>query len=443
MKVPTIAIVGRPNVGKSSYLNAAARRRVAIVEPTPGVTRDRLVIDVEMEGRKVRLMDTGGIGIVDEARLDEDIAFQIDMALELADAVIFLIDGKEGVTPLDRQVAERLRRLEKPLMLGVNKIDHPNQEPRAYEAWELGLGEPMPISAQEGFRVFALLGDLLDRIPPEVGEEERPEDGLLRLAIVGKRNVGKSTFLNTLAGKQRVIVSDIAGTTRDAVDVELEYEGRRFVAIDTAGIMKKSKVGTSVDFYSQTRTEAAIRRADVVLFLFDAVTEVSQVDKKIAMQIIDEGKACVLVANKWDLAEGNMGTEDYLEYLQKRLPGLHFAPLVFMSARQEFNTRGVIDVAFDLHEQASLQAGTGELNRAVKEAFERRKPGGRFGYKARIFYATQVRTSPPTFAVFVNSPDHFPDDYRRYLENRLREAFGFSEVPVHVRFRGRTSIYHD
>jgi GTPase len=446
MSIPTIAIVGRPNVGKSSYLNAAARRRIAIVEPTPGVTRDRLIVDVEISGRPVRLMDTGGIGIVDEAALDEDIAYQIDMALELADAVIFLVDGRDGILPLDRKVAEKLRRLEKPLTLGVNKLDHPNQEDRAVEAWELGLGEPVPMSAQELINVHGILEDLLDRILEAEGEEafeESEEEGPPKIAFVGKRNVGKSTLLNTIAGTQRVIVSDIAGTTRDAVDVEVEYEGLNFVAIDTAGIMKKSSIGSSIDFYSQVRSEAAIRRADVVLFLFDATTEVSQVDKKIAMQIIDEGRPCVLVANKWDLAEGNMSTEEYAEYLQARLPGLHFAPLVFTAALDKFNVKGAIEVAFDLHRQARIEVGTGELNRAIKEAFRRRKPGGKLGYRARVFYATQVRSVPPTIVIFVNNPELFPENYRRYFENYLRENFEFSEVPVQVRFRRRTSIYND
>ncbi|MEE9393369.1 MAG: ribosome biogenesis GTPase Der [Planctomycetota bacterium] len=441
MSLATVAIVGRPNVGKSSYLNAVIGRRIAIVEPTPGVTRDRLIIDVRVGDRNIQLMDTGGIGIVDVAQLDDDIAYQIDMAIELADAVIFLVDGKDGITALDQQVADTLRRLKKPVILGVNKIDHPKRDPQAGEFWALGLGEPHPLSALEKLGVDALLDDVVAMLPEDFYPGESPNE-LPKFAFVGKRNVGKSTLLNTMAGEARVIVSEIAGTTRDAVDVDLEYEGLKFTAIDTAGVMKKGKVPSSIDFYSQTRTEAAIRRCDVVLFLIDATDDISQVDKKIAMQVRDQGKPCILAINKWDLASGRMESKDYLEYIGEKLPGFHFAPVVFISALEEFNTKGVLEVAFDIYGQASKRVGTGELNRLLEQAFEKRKPGGKRGYKARIYYGAQVETSPPTFVVFVNDLRMFPENYRRYLENRLREAFDFAEVPLQVRFRRRTSLYH-
>ncbi|HGY91700.1 MAG TPA: ribosome biogenesis GTPase Der [Planctomycetes bacterium] len=447
MNPACIAIVGRPNVGKSSYFNAVIGRRIAIVEPTPGVTRDRVSVPIERGGRIFELVDTGGIGIVDEAMLNEDIEGQIDMALHLADAVVFIVDGKDGPTALDRQVADRLRPLGKPVVLAVNKIDHPNRESAVLEFHALGMGEPIPLSAQEGFGVEAVLERAIEILPdrfrvPET-EVEDEDDGLLKLAFVGKRNVGKSTLLNQLAGDDRVIVSDLAGTTRDAVDADIDFHGRRFRAIDTAGIMKKQKVKNSIDFYSQARTEAAIRRADVVLFLFDATLEVSQVDKKIARQLVDAGRPSVLVINKWDLAREGMSTEEYLEYLTSRLPGLHYAPVVFISALEKMNLEGAIDVAFDLHAQAQVRIGTGELNRVLEQAFERRKPGGRDGYKAKVFYGTQVDRTPPTFIIFVNDPSLFPANYQRYIENRLREAFAFEEIPLQVFFRRRQSLYHD
>ena len=285
MSLPTIAIVGRPNVGKSSYLNAVVGRRISIVEPTPGVTRDRISVEIEHGDRRALLMDTGGIGIVDEMRLDEDIENQIDFALDLADVLVFICDGREGVTPLDEKIARRLRKLEKPTILAANKIDHPGKEALAVEFYRLGLGDPITLSAQEGMGVMQVLDEAFDKLEPGAGlQDENFDPEVPRIAFLGKRNVGKSTFLNTVAESERVIVSDIAGTTRDAVDVPVDYKGRRFIAIDTAGIMKKNRVKSSIDFYSQARSEAAIRRADVVLFLLDPATDISQVDKKIAMQ---------------------------------------------------------------------------------------------------------------------------------------------------------------
>ncbi|MCB9834223.1 MAG: ribosome biogenesis GTPase Der [Planctomycetes bacterium] len=444
MSLPTIAIVGRPNVGKSSYLNAVVGRRVSIVEPTPGVTRDRVTVEVEHGDRRALLMDTGGIGVVDEMRLDQDIEHQIELALDIADVLIFVVDGREGVTPLDQRVARRLRKLEKPVILAANKLDHPGKDILAAEFYRLGMGEVVPLSAQEGIGVMDLLDRAFKLLPEPEGMTDFGFDPEVpRIALVGKRNVGKSTFINQVAGTERVIVSDIAGTTRDAVDVPVDYKGRRFIAIDTAGIMKKNRVGSSIDFYSQARSEAAIRRADIILFLIDPATDLSQVDKKIAMQVVEQGKPCVLVINKWDSAGERISTEEYMEYLELKLPGLHFAPVVFISAREGFNVDKAIDVAFDLHRQAQLRVGTGELNRVLEAAFERRRPGGKTGYKAKIFYGTQVDRSPPTFVVFVNDPSLFPGNYQRYVENRLREAFKFDEIPVQVFFRSRDSLYHD
>lgn len=443
MNRPTVAIVGRPNVGKSSYMNAVARQRISIVQETPGVTRDRVTCEVYVKGKAVELVDTGGIGIVDEHRLDSHIERQIDIALETADAVIFLVDGQDGITALDTRVAEILRRLTKPIILGVNKLDHPKRETDATEFYSLGMGEPHPISAQEYIGVDDLLEQIITRLEESSPiEEVDDEDDTLRIAFVGKRNVGKSTVLNLLAKEERVIVSDIAGTTRDAVDQLIEIGDRKFIAIDTAGIMKKSSISSSIEFYSQSRTEQAIKRAHVVLFLLDAVKDISSVDKKLASIIVDETKPCVIVVNKWDLVRESMDTSDYLTYLEKKLHGLHFSPIAFVSALENFNVAGAISTAFDLHDQAQSRVGTGELNRLLEAAMRKRRPGGPRGYKARIYYGTQVGVSPPSFTIFVNDMKLFPANYGRYIINQLREEFDFGEIPVRIFFKRRKSLYH-
>lgn len=444
MSLPTIAIVGRPNVGKSSYLNAAIGRRISIVEPTPGVTRDRVCVEIDCGDRTAILVDTGGIGVVDEERLDDDIENQIDIALHLADCLIFMVDAKAGLTPLDERVARRLRKMQKPMVLCANKIDHPGKEHLATDFLRLGLGEPIILSTKEQIGVQKTLEAAFALIDEEaIWGDEGIDPEIPRIAFVGKRNVGKSTILNLLAGEGRVIVSDIAGTTRDAVDVPVEYIGRKLVAIDTAGIMKKNRVKSSIEFYSQARSEAAIRRSDVVFFVIDPTTDISQVDKKIAMQIVETGRPCVIVVNKWDLAKDKIDTGSFAEYIEKKLPGLHFAPVVVVCASEGKRLEQAIDVGFDLFDQTTIRATTGELNRAVEAAFERKKPGGKYGYKAKIYFTTQVDRSPPTFVVFVNEPSLFPSNYRRYIENRLREKFEFEEIPVHVFFRRRNSRFHD
>jgi GTPase len=443
MSTPCIAIIGRPNVGKSSYLNAVAGRRVSIVEPTPGVTRDRVAVRLEHGGRTFDLIDTGGIGVIDEMRLDDHIERQIQTALDLADVVVFLVDGNEGVTPLDEKVASILRKLDKPMVLGVNKIDTPARDHLALEFFQLGLTEPQPFSAVQGIGVFDLLGKAVALLPPDREEPLADPAGLVKIAVVGKRNAGKSTLLNALAGEERVIVSDIPGTTRDSVDVEVGFAGRRFILIDTAGMMRKARVNSSIDFYSQVRTIDSIKRADVVVFMIDAMTDISIVDKKLAESIVFGRKPCLIVVNKWDLVEGGMSTEEYAKYLADRLPGLHFVPIAFVSALTGMNLKAIVDISFDLFRQSTLQVGTGELNRLLEEAFQKRRPGGRDGHKAKIYYGTQVGVQPPEFRLFVNESEMFPEDYRRYLENEIRAAFDFREIPVLVSLRRRESRFHD
>lgn len=443
MKTPCIAIIGRPNVGKSSYMNAVAGRRVSIVEPTPGVTRDRVTVRLEHRQKIFDLIDTGGIGINDEQRLDDHIERQIKTALELADVIIFLVDGRDGVTPLDQRVAQTLRRLDKPVVLGVNKIDNPTKEVLAMDFYRLGFGEPTPLSAGQGISVTELLDRAVDLLPDEEWEPDNSQDDLVKVAVVGKRNAGKSTFLNKLAGAERVIVSDLPGTTRDAVDVEVEFAKRRFVLIDTAGLQRKAGVRDSIEFYSQVRTIDALKRADIIVFMIDAVTDISIVDKKLGESVVYERKPVVIFVNKWDLADGRMTTEEYSKYFAEKLPGLHFAPIVFGSAKDGKNLKAVIDVAFDLRKQAEIKVGTGELNRVIETAIEKRRPPGSDGHKAKIYYGTQVGTTPPAFRLFVNDAAYFTEDYRRYLENEIRAAFACAEVPVLVTIRRRESRFHD
>jgi len=435
MAIPVVAIVGRPNVGKSSLLNSLARRMISIVEPTAGVTRDRVSTIVEVDDRYFELVDTGGYGIEDHDDLTEHIEGQINLAIEQAQLVLFVVDIREGVAPLDQQMAQLLRKRKLNVILVANKADSPKHEPQAGELFSLGFDEPLCISALHGRN----RNELLKRVLAELAGEDtaRPQDPSLRLAVVGKRNVGKSTFINTLAGEERVIVSEVPGTTRDAVDVRFEKDGRTFIAIDTAGIRKKSKmVQRSIEFYSYTRATRSIRRADVTLLFLDAIAEISQVDKKLARYINDQYKPCVLVVNKWDLAKERATTQDYAEYIEKLLPGLSYAPISFITATQGRNVQSLLDLAAQLHKQAKLELGTARINKALEAISAQRAPAARRKVGLpRIYYGTQVSTAPPTLLLFVNDPSSFDDNYQRFLINRLREQFGFSEVPIRLLLR--------
>ena len=442
MSLPVVAIVGRPNVGKSSLLNSFAGERISIVDPTPGVTRDRVSALVPFRDVVMELVDTGGIGIVDRDDLSDHIDRQIDFALQGANLILFVVDVRDGVTPLDRAVATRLRERseEIPLILAANKVDHPGLEPGVHEFHQLGLGTPHPVSANEGWGRKDLLREISEKVWPTKGIETEP---VMRIAVVGRRNVGKSTFVNALANEERVIVSEVPGTTRDAVDVRFQKDGREFVVIDTAGIQRRKGIKDSIEFYSQVRTLGAIRRADVVLFLLDASEEVTRADKKLGETISQAHKVCVLVANKWDLSGGEIATEAYANYLSDRMPGMIYAPVVFTTARDSRNTQTAIDLAQSLYKRASGRAGTGELNRVMKAILEHRPPPAKKSRMAKIYYATQVAVCPPVFVIFVNEPKAFPNDYRRYLANALREALHFEEIPIQVLFRRRESLYHD
>ncbi len=433
--LPRVAIVGRPNVGKSSLLNRIVGRRVSIVEPTAGVTRDRVAAVVEHEGRRFELVDTGGLGLVDEVLLKEHVEAQIAVAIESADLVLFVVDGKEGFVPGDVLVAQRLRRLKTPHLLVVNKVESRWDENAIYEWSKLGFGEPMQVSAQEGFGIADLLAKIILLLPPRREEEDPVDDtDVLRFAIVGKRNSGKSTLTNLLVGEERVIVSEMPGTTRDSVDVEFERDGQRYVAIDTAGARKKSSVQDAIEFFSHARSSESVRRATVVILLFDVNEEISQVDRALATYIIEQHKAVLIVGNKIDLVD-EIALDRWDSYIKQQLPNMRFAPVSFISAKNGFNVAATLKVLRDLRQQARMQFPTGELNRVLQKAQERQRPKAK--KTPRMFYGTQIGIEPLRLLVFVNEPSLFRGLYERYLQNSLRERFDCAEVPIQIVFRKR------
>jgi GTP-binding protein len=434
-----VALVGRPNVGKSSLLNAVVGERIAIVHDKPGVTRDRLARPVEHRGRWFSLVDMGGIGIVDEQKLDESVELQINAALAAAAVVIFVLDVRDGVTPLDREVADIIRKCQLPYVLVANKVDSERHSYMVGELTSLGLGRPLEVSALEVLGIEDFRDAIVAALPEGSGMVAPSEEAETRIAFVGQRNAGKSTLLNALLGEERVIVSELPGTTRDSVDVQVKFGDRIFTAIDTAGMRKERKLKDSIEFYSQVRAHQSIERADVVLLLIDARMAVSQVDKKIADQILEAHKPCVLVINKWDLAE-EVDTRKYLEYLSSRLPLLHYAPVVFVSAKERIRLRELVDVAFDLNDQAHTRVPTPELNRVLAKATEVRGPRVSKGKYPKVYFATQVGVNPPWVVLFVNDPMLFKSDYKRFLENRFREAFPFKEIPLRISFRERRNV---
>ncbi len=438
MALPRVAIVGRPNVGKSSLLNRIAGKRVSIVEPTAGVTRDRVAVIVEREGRRFELVDTGGLGLVDEALLKDHVEAQIQVALTTSDLILFVVDGKEGRVPGDDLVARRLRQIRKPVLLVANKVESRNDELLS-AAWErLGFGDPHITSAKEGFGIHDLVEALLAALPEQQPEETQSLDKPLSFAIVGKRNSGKSTLVNQLCGEERVIVSELPGTTRDAIDVEFLLDGQRMLAIDTAGVRKKKSLEHAIELFSHTRATESIRRADVVVHMFDVREEVSQVDKSVAAYCARAHKPVLLVGNKIDLVEDfDLGRWD--AYLRQQLPALDHAPVAFLSAKEGRNVRAAMNILLDLRKQSQMKFATPRLNEVLQAARDKLLPQGR-GQFPKLFYGTQVGSEPIQILVFVNEPKLFRGQYERYLARVLREAFGCSEVPIKIMFRRREKV---
>ncbi len=436
MGIPRVVIVGRPNVGKSTLFNALVGQRVAIEDPMAGVTRDRVSFVLDHDNHSVELIDTGGIGQFDEAALAAEIEEQITAALDLADIVMFVIDAKQGVLPQDKGVAARLRGLSVPVVLVANKVEATKDAAGVGEAHGLGFGDPWAVSAKERIGLHDLRSHLFELAGPDALRPLGP-DVPIRLGIVGRMNVGKSTLVNALVEEERVIVSDIPGTTRDAVDVPFMLGARRFTAIDTAGMRKARTISDSVEFYGQSRAERAIRRADVVLIMLDATRDIGRLDKQIAGQVADASVPSILVVNKWDLARDRSDPLAYETYLRSHITGLPFAPIAFMSAKESAGLVEMLNLASELHDQAGRRVSTGEINRVLRSAYQRRRPRPMQGRIGKIYYASQVATYPPTIVVFVNSPDAFEDSWRRFLLHEIQDALPFPEIPVRLRFIAR------
>lgn len=438
MALPSVAIVGRPNVGKSSLLNRLVGRRIAIVEPTPGVTRDRLAVELRHGERRFELVDTGGMGLFDEIELKEAVEAQIETAIDRADLVLFVVDAKAGFVPADQMVAARLRKVGRPVLLVVNKVEAHADELLLPQWLRLGFGDPLPTSALEGHGITELLDAIVARLPAAVedDEEERPTE--LKFAIVGKRNSGKSTLINALAGEPRVIVSEIPGTTRDAVDVRIDWDGHELLAIDTAGVRRKHSIQDAIELFSYTRATESIRRAQVVVLLFDVTEQISLVDKKVAAYCVEHHKPVVLAGNKLDLAD-RLDLQRWEEYIHQQLPGLDHAPVCFLSARDGQQLEALLELVLDLHAQANTEIPTPKLNQVLQQAKTRLLPRSR-GLQPKLFYGTQIGRDPLRLLIFVNEPKLFRGQYDRYLQNQLRDAFDCGEVPLQLVFRRREKV---
>jgi GTP-binding protein len=435
--VPQVAIVGRPNVGKSSLFNWLAGRRISIVDPTPGVTRDRITAPIQIGDRYLEITDTGGMGIEDIDKLTSDVERQIDLAIDRADLVLFLVDVRTGPVPLDEEVARRLRSVDKPVLLIANKCDHPGLDDQVGEFYKLGFGDIHCVSAKENRGKPHLLSLIRRALPPDDGTIPATKEETLKLAIVGKRNTGKSTFINCLAHEQRTIVSEVEGTTRDSVDVRFEKDGKTIIAIDTAGVRNRGSLRSDVEFYSLARAERSIRRADVVLHFFDSAKRVSMVDKQLAGYILENYKPAIFVVNKWDLLKDKIATGEFGDYLHKTFPSLEFVPIAFISAKEGKNVQIVLDLAQNLYKQASTRVSTGELNRVIKRAMMESQPAVRSNRLPRVYYATQVSVLPPTIVLFTNGPELFDKTYQRYLLKTLRDHFRFPDVQIKLYLRAK------
>ncbi len=437
MAIAQVVIVGRPNVGKSSILNWLAGKRLAIVDCLAGVTRDRMTHEVEHEGRCFELVDTGGIGIQDVDDLTQEIEQQIEYALAAADLVMFVVDARAGLVPLDQEVAARLRALQKPVLWVANKVDSEKLDPQADEFYRLGADEVLRVSTLQNRNRTELLDAIVQRLPEATAESE--QEPVMKVAIVGRRNVGKSTFINTLVNSPRMIVSEVPGTTRDSVDVKFELDGKPFMAIDTPGVRKRKSIRRDIEFYGLHRAQRSIRRADVVLLFFDAKETISTVDRQLVHYIEENHKPCVFVVNKWDLLAEKHVTGEWAEYVSENFPTMAYVPIAFITAQTGKNVKKLINHAQMLFKQSLQRLGTGELNRLIKRALELHPPPMNRTRRPKVYYATQTAVQPPTIVLMCNDPKAFSASYRRYLLAALRDNVEFAEVPIRLFFDKKES----
>ena len=445
MALPKVVIIGRPNVGKSSLLNWLAGRRISIVDNVAGVTRDRVSalahLGEEEHPRFFELIDTGGVGMVDRDDLSEHVNRQIETAISEADLILFVVDIREELMPLDEEVAQRLRYVNTPVILVMNKADTEAFDTRGGEFYKLGRGKPVAISVEQN-RNKKLLLKLMDALLPPA-DDMKPTDAAMKVAVIGRPNTGKSTFINNLARAERMIVSERPGTTRDSVDVQFELDGLPFVAIDTAGVRRKSKIRDSLDFYSIHRAERSIRRADVVLLFLDPTSGISRLDKQLADYVAKNYKPCIFAVNKWDLIATDPETSQqamgrFAQGVQHSFRNMSYMPLAFITGQTGRNVKALLNLAQSMFKQCQKRVGTGTLNRVLRDAVDAHPPSPRENRVPRIYYATQVGTAPPTVVLFVNHPTAFDATYQRYLLNVFREKLPFHDVPIKLYLRARS-----
>jgi GTP-binding protein len=434
--LPIVAVVGRPNVGKSTFFNRIIGGRLSIIEDTPGVTRDRIYAEADWNGKRFGLIDTGGIDPDTEDVIMSQMREQALTAMELADVIVFITDVREGLTPADREVALMLKRARTKVILLANKADNAGTKgtpDNLYEFYELGLGDPIPVSAANMTNLGDVLDEIVKDLPDTVGDDD---DEIIKVAIIGKPNVGKSSFVNAVLGEKRVIVSDVPGTTRDSIDTPFEIDGEKFVLIDTAGIRRKAKVKESIEFYSTVRAVGAVERSDVCVLMIDARDGITEQDKRIAGIAHEAGKGIIVAVNKWDLIAKETGTlEEFEKQVERELPFMNYAPIIFISVLKKQRVNNVMNAVRSVAENRSMRVPTGELNSLVQDAIMMHAPPSDKGKRLKIYYATQVGIRPPLFSFQINSRKLLHFSYSRYLENRIREAYGFIGTSIKFVFR--------
>ncbi|HEY8363442.1 MAG TPA: ribosome biogenesis GTPase Der [Tissierellaceae bacterium] len=438
MKRAIVCIVGRPNVGKSTLFNRIVGKRIAITEDTPGVTRDRIYAEGEWLGKYFTVIDTGGLDPDSEEIIMANIKRQVEIAIDTADVIIFVVDGKEGLSPTDKEIGNMLRKFKKKVILACNKVDRPKNSQEIYEFYELGFGEPIAISAEQGLGIGDLLDEVVKSFPEDVDTDY--DEDVIKVCFIGKPNVGKSSLINKILGEERVIVTNIPGTTRDAVDTYFEYNDQKYVFIDTAGLRRKRSIYEKIERYSVVRTLTAIDRSDICVLVIDATEGVSEQDSKIAGYAHNNGKGIIIAVNKWDLVKKDSNT--YLEFekeIRRVLSFINYAPIVFISALTGQRINKLLDLINVVNNNYNMRISTGVLNDIINEAVLMAQPPSDKGKRLKIFYGTQVAVRPPKFVIFINDKELMHFSYERYLENQIRSHFGFSGVPILFEFRQRES----